>query len=364
MKRLLMIVVGSIILLSLLSSSLGEGSLPGQWYGSTIREMTETPDGFYMLADGFLYYYDPDTFEPELACSRLNCLHQFENNPGDCDACTLGDCLTMIDGHVYYDEINTFGRMLPDGTNHEEWMKAPWSMDAQQIPYGFQGQYYIYIEESTKASEDLDISIDCTFCVIDISDPKNECMIIEKWNGLEQALMPIQVSDGKLYYLTGTLEGEKHLWVCNLTTNEKKELYHTKNTGTYYCENNIAYMLKYDQGVSAIDLGTAEERTILLKDEADPRYTQYYCDGRYFYSIGTADDGSSCGIMIYDLAGNELVSAQIQSASTLYYIANEYLIFRGNDGYDLPRIAVELESLLRGEPDIKDFIIPEVLPND
>ena len=359
-----MLLVGCIMLLSPGSQCMAEGKLPGQWFGSSLRAMTETTDGYYMIVNGYLYYFDPETFVPEIVCSRLNCLHQNEEEQSDCDAFTLGSCLTQLDDHLYYDEIDTFGRMLPDGTNHEEWMPAPWTLGAQQYPYGFYGKYFIYIDEFIDTTNELNLQIKDLFYTIDISRPQNQSILIEEWDGTQQALMPVQITDNALYYIIGTNDGEKQLWSFDLKTQEKTQLYQTTEAANYYCNGTNAYMLQANKGVYLIDLNTKEKKILLTKDEENTQYTRYYCDGRYIYSIAYNEDTNACTVSLFDMNGQALSNNIIPSSSSLYMIAENDLLFRSNDRRDVPETVVSLASLLQDDPIVKKITIPEWINQD
>ena len=265
----------------------------------------------------------------------------------------------MFDGHLYYDEIDTFGRMLPDGTNHEEWMPAPWTLGAQQYPYGFYGTYFLYVDEFTDTTDELNPQIKDYFYIIDISNPQNQRVLIEEWDGTQQALLPVQITDNALYYLTGTIDGEKKLWSFNLKTQEKTLLYQAIEPAYYYCDGTNAYMLQINKGVSLIDLNTKEKKILLTKDEEDTQYTQYYCDGRYLYCIAHNEDTNACTVSLFDMNGNALSSSIIPSSSSLFMIAENDLLFRSDNRSDFPEIAVSLDSLLQGDPIVKTITIPE-----
>ena len=364
MKRLCVYLLLGVILLFPFYAAIGEEALPGQWFITNTKTMVETTEGYYISYDGFVFFCDKESFETKLVCARHNCLHQNEMHLSDCDAYIDGFGITVINGRIYYQGFDTIGRMQMDGTGHEEWIPAPWDRNAQQEEYGFQGKYYFYVDDYIEIAEDVVLQIKSLFYAVDVSDKNNQKVLIEEWDGLEQAIIPLQVSDDCLYYMTGTRDGNIDLWQFNLETQEKTQLYRTQEKGTYYCNGNKVYMLQVNQGVSLLDLNSKEKRVLVTGDQMNSYYTQYYCDGRYIYSMTTNTDHGSCSIILFDLEGKELAHAEIPSASYLCLIGQDHLIFGGIEAPDVPHVAVSLNSLLQGKLVTRTINVPELFAYD
>ncbi len=364
MKRVCVFILVGVILLFPALSAVGEELLPGQWFITNTKNMVETTDGFYISYDGFVFFCDKDSFETKLICSRHNCLHQNEMYLSNCDAYIDGFGITLIDNQIYFEGFDTIGRMQLDGTGHEDWMAAPWDRNAQQEEYGFQGKYYFYVDDYIDAVEDTILQIKCLFYAVDVSDKNNQKILIDEWDGLNQAVIPLQVSDDSLYYMTGAMDGDINLWRFDLETQEKIQLYCTREKGTYYCDGDKAYILQVNQGVSLLDLNSKDKRILVTGDQTNSYYTQYYCDGRYIYSMTTNTDNLSCSVILFDLEGKELAYAEIPSASYLYLIGQDHLVFGGIEAPDVPHVVVSLSSLLQGELVIKTINVPELFPYD
>ncbi|MBQ6288279.1 MAG: hypothetical protein IJK71_03425 [Clostridia bacterium] len=364
MKRLCVYLLLGVILLFPFYAAIGEEALPGQWFITNTKTMVETTEGYYISYDGFVFFCDKESFETKLVCARHNCLHQNEMHLSDCDAYIDGFGITVISDRIYYQGFDTIGRMQMDGTGHEEWIPAPWDRNTQQEEYGFQGKYYFYVNEYIDSVENTILQMKDFFYAIDVSDRDNQKVLIEEWDGLEKAIIPLQVSDDSLYYMTGAMNGDINLWRFDLKTQKRTQLYCTQEKGMYYCKGDKAYILQVNQGVSLLDLNTKEKRVLVTGDQTNPYYTQYYCDGRYIYSMTTNTDNFSCDMILYNLEGEELAHTEIPSASYLYLIGQDHLIFGGIEAPDVPHVAVPLNSLLQGEPVFRTINVPELFAYD
>ena len=367
MKRSFLSLIICIAVLITSSGGLCESSLPKQWTGCMCMPAVRTDEGFYMIVDDFLYYYDPDTFTPMLLCSKINCLHQHGEFPDSCDAyVSISYSLSAFDGHLYYEDFNSegqwmFARMNMDGTGHEKWMDFPMSEDKSHVPFGFQGTYYFYTDIYTSASDQLDMETKNMFSVLDISDPSNQPFLIQEWEGMDKTVFPLQVSDEKLFYLFGSMDGEKYLYAYDLKAHQKELLYTAKEAASYFCSGNSIWMLQADTGVTRIDPKTNQAQVLVAQEKTGEQLTEYNCDGRYIYETVQEDSLAACSITVRDMEGKKLCQASVPSASYLYSISDDLLLFGSDEYRFLPTAAVSLDSLLQGNPDIKQITIPNVI---
>ena len=363
MKRIKMIVIMCIWFIFRITAGFGEDSIPGIWSHNAYDSITYAPEGYYSIVDSFMYYYDPDTFSPLLLCSRLNCLHWQEENLAECDAFVSGFIYSKyFDQHLYYEDIDENGLciclMNPDGTAHEKWISAIMPEAKQWIPYGFQDKYYFFIPMEMEPGDELMINTRCRLCALDLSRPSDKPIIVEEWTGFTgNSLMLLEVLDGKLYYMSGTYEGDKKLWLFDLEKRQKSELLSFQVPAYHYVADSVIYVLQPNTGVFRIRAGSAEKETLILKDEDDMRGTEYYWDNRYIYGVTSYEDQLLCDVDIWDLEGNHIIREKIPGEK-ITMITEEHLFFK-TEFDDKPGLVVGLDSLLQGNPIVYDFIYPE-----
>lgn len=358
-KRFLKLFLSSMIICS---SGISESLKVDQWFDVGVTPFVAASDGYYLLFDDYLYYYDPDSFSPTLMCSRLNCLHQAEENPADCEAyfpAVLN--LTWYDEHLYIEGYNgdlqsRFVRMLPDGTERQEWGKLYQNQDIGCIKKGFQGPYYFFEEISSSVSEDFALHTEHFLYFIDLNQMERGPVLIETWNGEAAALMLLQVSEDQLLYLTGTLDGEKVLWRYDLVSKNREELYRSYETAYYFYADDQVYMLKTGEGIYLLSHDYSEKQAVFTGEEVFPE-TRFYGDGTYFYGVTAQEQGIRLCIM--DLTGKKLAEADVPSATVLRLISEEHLFFQTENSGTFPGIVVSIDSVLSGNPVVQDFILPE-----
>ncbi len=152
------------------------------------QNFTPTENGYYMLVNWFLFYMDADAMEPVPVCNRPNCMHYYEPEYKNFQACSaywnsanpITNTLSYCNGKLWFiagvetvnDPTNPFQyavmRMDPDGMNRE----IVYRIDpTQTVPKAIlhRGVYYFYTRAWNQEARQMD-----QLYALDLSNPRRE----------------------------------------------------------------------------------------------------------------------------------------------------------------------------------------------
>lgn len=310
-----------------------------QWLGGSTRTPIVTyGQGWYLLYEDFLYYYSLEECQPVELCMRLNCLHRNEENIQDCDACAWGALsIGCIEDHIFFLQFDdqtgsAIYRSNIDGSSHQIWSSLPLKENSTQTEYGIHGDTYFYSETVINVGENTeDLQAVSSLYAIRLINPNTAPILIEQWNVNERAIQPLQVSNDVLYYLTGTIDGDKMLWAFDMKSMEKKLLHQTKESAYWYCVDDTFYMLCPNQGVFAFNADDKKKTGIiqLLK----PCF-QIVCNGEWFFCLSHNEEATE--IQVYSMKGELISEISMPEVHSIINCTDNMIFLSSDTSSDLP----------------------------
>lgn len=195
--------------------------------------MTATPDGYYVMQNGFLYYITADFSDNTIVCDKLNCIHNDKSvvNLNEYFACDAyygeNSFLDYYDGSLYivgYNPNAADGKALyqvaPDGTD-------------RTLIYQCEGQYiegYSIYNGTAYIGEMKYLAASGTHCVtaVPLDNPENAEVLYETEEYPSRTVNQMKCGHGYCYfYLFDPAEsGQESVYIrINLKTGEAEQLY-------------------------------------------------------------------------------------------------------------------------------------------
>ena len=347
-----------ILLLIIPASAFAQLSINSQWWSTSNTPIVNDDGGYYVIYDGYMYYFDKESLQPILLCSRLDCLHKGENNPADCDAfCDDTISIGLFEDHLYF-VMNAFTNGIytdaiyqaeKDGSKHRVYINLG---DFSNILYedcGFINGYYFYITEKVLLPKE-NLKVDSfemidTLYMVDLRKPNDPPVLIDTWNNLDKAVLLRQVVDNTLYFIMGSFEGEKSIWGYNLLSHDKQKIMDYTGMYGFFMKDNLMYLLSSEDGIEVYDSQTKNKKTIFsFSNDSDKGIIS--SDGKYFYVFQktNTDGNDSKEALIINYNGSIVNRIKLPEEMLLFYPTEDYLFLRSMDSFAFPNYAIRMSD--------------------
>jgi hypothetical protein len=363
-KKYLLYLLLVLIFLIPFSSCAQTLSNSSQWWSTSITPFANDESGYYVSFEVYLYFIDKESLEPIILCSRLDCLHTNESNPAYCDAYCEGSSIGFFQDHLYF-VMSSFKNGVysdaifqaqKDGSQHQEFINLGDFSGSIFEEHGFINGYYLYILKNVVLPEDTPdtttFEMTESLYMINLRKSADPPVLIETWNSTEKGIALVQVVDDALFYMTGSLEGEKTFWRYNLVSYEKQRIMDYTEVYNFSVLNDRLYLLSSNHGIEAYNAQSQSKETIFSFTNDDDRGF-IKSDGQYFYVFqkSNRDGESSKEALVIDNSGNIVNRLRLPEPMLLAYVTKEYLFLRSADSYDFPKYAIRREDI--PSPDVQ-----------
>lgn len=314
-----------------------------RWWYSNYTSMADAGEWYYVMAGEYLYFVDKVSLEPILLCSRLDCLHQDEENPQDCDAfCSYGGSIGFFEDHLYfvdnlitnnfYSGSDAIYQTEPDGTMHQVFIDLGDRTDYSRGDYGFFNGYYFYTLEDIVSDENNPDAIDFemveSLYMLDLRRPDMPPVLIATWKTSKDMIIPRQLVGDNLYYLQVSTDGIRAIWRYDLRSNDKQCVLTYSEDYDFYLKDDAVYLLSPQDGILSVDPQSHERKSLFtFQSDADKGFIK--SDGQYFYVSEKLDRSGDSGkeTLVIDFAGQIVNRIPFPETVVIEFVTDAYLFF-------------------------------------